>query len=702
MKPFESYKKYFKENFKFLEEKPKKIESSISKNTSNNKEDNNNIETLKRKLNFVIEGIKLGARNTINNNRSSIMFKMESNDSMEDENNANKDDKNEPGGKYQYLKILDIRKNEHFGNIFMFMEKPAPLTLIVKSKIAEIFYIRKKDAIMINNLHHNIVKRIHDKSYKNLLSIKKKTFKILKKYFDLSNYDQIYIQDNSWFNEKSKNTIINDITNFINNSILKSEKNEINGTTINMKNIKSFLKDTNIKTNLSQATINFIDNKNTENKSTNLLSSVWTPKVKKPGNFKNSVISNINPKYFPLLIMQKRSNANLNSNNLLNRKRQSVQIMNKNFMKEKECNKTNNSSSKLFNKNNNNMQLIPSNVNTIQTSTNKELFEQESLELTMEQEMLTLNNLNNDIDDKIRNKIRSSVKKNKILKINEIQNIMINSYQDEINNLFVNDNGVCQFLNKFKKINEVNKILYKNLIEYFETDCETDEEKVVKKPLNDKNKLISERTIDFNIQASYYNLNNLTKGKIIKKKNYKEDIKNLIEKFIKNRKKNSLNLINEFIKLYANKNFTEENIIKKKFTKNIENNSIPHIDNISLVFNNIINENTVKSKKKLSPKFPRHSRTKNINIPTSPKFNSNQIKKTKTNNKDVYKNFKNIDYDGKSSQFKLNNNNKKNNKLNYIGYNIGNSKQNEDKENNEDNSSNVFAKIINKFLTRLK
>ena len=61
----------------------------------------------------------------------------------------------------------------------MYLEKPAPLTLKVKSKIAEIFFLKKKDAFMISSLHHNIVKRINDKSYKNLLSIKKKTLQIL-------------------------------------------------------------------------------------------------------------------------------------------------------------------------------------------------------------------------------------------------------------------------------------------------------------------------------------------------------------------------------------------------------------------------------------------------------------------------------------------------------------------------------------------
>ena len=35
---------------------------------------------------------------------------------------------------YVYLKILDIRKNEHFGALLMFLNKRSPLSLRVKTK----------------------------------------------------------------------------------------------------------------------------------------------------------------------------------------------------------------------------------------------------------------------------------------------------------------------------------------------------------------------------------------------------------------------------------------------------------------------------------------------------------------------------------------------------------------------------------------
>ena len=704
IKPFDSYKKYFTENFKYLKDKPKNKPSLSSQNTTNNPEDNNNLDKLKKRLNYAIEGVKVGVKNNtnlyVNNRKSSVLLQMDLDKSSEEKEKSENDGKNEEKGKFQYLKILDIRKNEHFGNIFMFLEKPAPLTLIVKSKIAELFIVRKKDAMMINNIHHNIVKRINEKSFKNLLSIRKKTLQVLKKFFELNNYKKENIQDKSWFNEKSKDIMFHDITNFINNSILKSDKNNISGSIINLSNPRTVLNESNFKKRFSQASIKFIDKKNTGNKSMNYLSSNWIPKERKSINvIKSSVITNLNKNYIPQLIMEKRTNINLNANNFINTKSQTIEKNNSNPLKGSQ---TNNTSSKLLlTKIYNNKPKITSKFNVAQKTTNKELTDQESLDLTMEEEMITLNSLKNDVNEKLRKKIKASVKKDKILKLNKAQNNMINSFQEEIKNSLINDLLNSKLLDNFNKIRELNKILYNNLIEFFETDCETDEEKPKIEPIKNKNQLIIDKTININIEASYYNLNNITKGKIIKNDKYREEIKYLIEKYIKTKKKYSLSLINEFIKLYANKSFSEqENIIKKNLTKN-ENNGIPHIDNLSLVFNNIINENTTKNKKKLVQKFPKHARTKNNGI-TTPKFVSYQIKKTKTNNKDFYKNFKNYDYERKSSHLKLDNKNliKKNFKTNSnIKNNIDNN-LNDDKE--DDDSSNIFAKMINKFFSRLK
>ena len=49
-------------------------------------------------------------------------------------------------------------------------------------RIAELFLLRKRDAISLSKNFSNICKRIQSKSFHNLVSIKKLAFKTLKKY----------------------------------------------------------------------------------------------------------------------------------------------------------------------------------------------------------------------------------------------------------------------------------------------------------------------------------------------------------------------------------------------------------------------------------------------------------------------------------------------------------------------------------------
>ena len=123
----------------------------------------------------------------------------------------------------------------------MFLDRPSPLTLKVKSKIAEIFALKKKDAMNIYKTHHNIMKRIQLKSYKNLVSIKKKTIKTLKNFCDMNKFINVNgtnMQDISWFNEKSRSISIMDKTNVSNISrdIKLSMYGKKNGIFNGMKN----------------------------------------------------------------------------------------------------------------------------------------------------------------------------------------------------------------------------------------------------------------------------------------------------------------------------------------------------------------------------------------------------------------------------------------------------------------------------------
>ena len=83
---------------------------------------------------------------------------------------------------YIYLKILDIRKNEHFGALLMFINKRSPLSLRVKTKKAELYFLKKIDAIEISSSYPNIWKRVNKASFHNLKQIKKIMHKIIIHY----------------------------------------------------------------------------------------------------------------------------------------------------------------------------------------------------------------------------------------------------------------------------------------------------------------------------------------------------------------------------------------------------------------------------------------------------------------------------------------------------------------------------------------
>ena len=90
---------------------------------------------------------------------------------------------------YIHLRILDIRKNEHFGALLMFLNKRSPLILRVKTKKAELFFLKKIDAVEISTSYPNIWKRVNKKSFHNLKEIKKIMKKIIKHFCETYGID---------------------------------------------------------------------------------------------------------------------------------------------------------------------------------------------------------------------------------------------------------------------------------------------------------------------------------------------------------------------------------------------------------------------------------------------------------------------------------------------------------------------------------
>ncbi len=99
----------------------------------------------------------------------------------------------------QYIKIIEIRKNEHFGDILMFLNKRSPLSVKVKSKYCELFLLKKTEAVEISMDFPSIWRKIIKKSLFNMEQIERLINKTLKFF---------YIRNEG--NNKNKNNDEND------------------------------------------------------------------------------------------------------------------------------------------------------------------------------------------------------------------------------------------------------------------------------------------------------------------------------------------------------------------------------------------------------------------------------------------------------------------------------------------------------------
>ena len=93
-------------------------------------------------------------------------------------NNVNKKGKDN----IKNLRILDIRKNEHFGDVFMFLHKKCPLNIKVKSRKADLLLLKKLDAIDLCTNYQDIWKIILKTPLANKKMITRLTIKRIKSF----------------------------------------------------------------------------------------------------------------------------------------------------------------------------------------------------------------------------------------------------------------------------------------------------------------------------------------------------------------------------------------------------------------------------------------------------------------------------------------------------------------------------------------
>ena len=150
--------------------------------------------------------------------------------------NINEEVSNKQEENIQIYKILDIRKNEHFGDILMFLNLRSPLSLRTKTKKAELFYLNKTAAVEISMSFPSIWKKINKRSLFNYEQIRRLVNKIIKifnvtygiSYNKMHSTNEFDIQNSSIYESIDESELKSIPSNIDSNFDNESYKNDTN------------------------------------------------------------------------------------------------------------------------------------------------------------------------------------------------------------------------------------------------------------------------------------------------------------------------------------------------------------------------------------------------------------------------------------------------------------------------------------------
>ena len=488
---------------------------------------------------------------------------------------------------YQYIKIIDIRKNEHFGDIHIFLQRPSPFTLTVKSRLAEILLLRKQDAIMISESFPNIWRRIYNNSYHNLVSIKELIYKILNRYYNTYYYNK---------DKKIVNMSKLDITTNSRLSRKSSGKSEISKI---IRKTKTIARDNSkiIKTKnpIEKVDKNKLDcklhrlKKNSEEIGKEISFSESFQTLKLTNSIKN-IINETNQ-------IESNSSSNSNEYNSNNNEIAKIALKKFTFKKESTINQLKNINKDIldrnkkarFSKGTNNINTSNSiySINNSHTLNNKSIHdidsntEKISKQSKNKNEFLILEDINTNFAKKIKNKIKKRKKIEKIRSLFELQKQKykksLNEICSQINNQNQNQNLITNqndcpanlyntvIYNNQKKLTNIscstsNNLLFSQIIDSEEEKSNFSNQNNSKFNLQSLKKITSE---SFEIKSSYENINILSKGEIINNMKYKYLLQLILKKFM-NKWKFNENSIKEIISEISNYNKVKEMSEKKK------------------------------------------------------------------------------------------------------------------------------------------
>ena len=741
--PYQSIKKYAEINFIGIsKQEEKKNYNFVSRLNSivHTKKDFNN---LKNEIhNILFDNKKLSLiDNSINNNGISVDLGR-----MDFSRNDIDCDENE---NLQIIKILDIRKNEHYGDIHIFMDKPSPFTLKTKSRIGELLLLRKHDAQIISKNFPNIWRRIQNKSFHNLVSIKNLTFKILKQYYNthLSNK-----------NNKDKSVNLNlDVTKNSVNDNSKIMKQSFSGDVAQLKkdrSIKFSQNASNKNINTNKLHIQFKPKRGSNSLSRSRSRSKSKSKSKRKisedtfGNelnysYESGKSNSVNNSQFKFTIsIMKDKKSELSSRKVISNiisptNKENIKKSNLNFTFNKNESvspkrlfnvnmKKTKSRDSTFKKNNCNKETISINNSSspIQNDNFGSLKSESFVYIHKSTEkiekdnsskgFITLKNINTSFSKQIRKKMKKRKKIQRLKNLLKLQRLKVKKNTNKMSKKNIGTNDNIKENNFNYSINSTNNKILSQLSDLTEEDISSSIINIRNFHLDSLKIELSE---SFEIKSFYRNINLLTKGEMIQNLNYKEFIENLIEKQYNKYKINDSNYKQEisfnsnamkkinknedYIKFYDGENetckddvfFSEGRLIsftkKNQTNGNLISEESNNLSNKKLEYNNNQNTQTFDN-----PSISFSNKKINQKLKCSSKFleKSDNWEKTKMNDTELKKqeliNSKNDEIE--SNTFKKNSNGK----LLFYSFSNKIKKQNNNSANG-DSSINYLNKCIN-------
>lgn len=423
-----------------------------------------------------------------------------------------------------YLKVLDIRKNEHFGETLMFLNERSFLTAKVKSKNAELFFLKKEEVIKIFSNFPNIWNRINKKSIFNMRQIKNTVKRVLMNFcsmwgiiLDFDNKDkqkrkssflnninrkskkENLIESNHLSNKKIKEENLNTSNNNTSNENISEEKKSQN--TRSLHKFKSQSSQDNFNNSYKDSQLNFNNesisfySRNTSikfNLNSNVISQHYGTNI---NNSKNELSDEINEHLYKTKINYSCFKGNKNSS--LNKL---YEIQNKS--KESENEKNNNSKGTVkitMNKkvcsliDSESLNYSDSQMSSLQYNVNDEIYKNESFHLSCycKDDLLFMKNK---IDSNSKIKIETLSKR--ILEKTWVKNM---------------DKEKVNYLDKLLNKSENNFLFCSNNISKDDI-----KQKNMNSSINLNFNLDTIDTESFEIKASYENINEITCNKYIK------------------------------------------------------------------------------------------------------------------------------------------------------------------------------------------